>query len=816
MDLQYYERDHIAKLRQQAAECTLFLKTNGDFPLGRPGKLALFGNGAEFTVKGGTGSGDVNSRFYTTAMAGLKEAGFTITTEMWLSGYAVAKEECDAAFHNKLKEQMAEGGLGAFLSSIGIIPPEPDFRIPLASDADTAVYVLARNSGEGFDRSYREGDLLLTGTEIRDILEMVRIYPRSLLVLNTGGLVDLSPVAEKVPNILLLSQLGVVTGSILADILLGEANPSGKLAMTWAREHDYPTDGAFGHHRTNRYAEGIYVGYRYFSTARITPLFPFGFGLSYTDFRLKTTAVCAEGTEISCAVSVRNVGSYAGKEVVQLYLSKPQGRLGAPALELAAYKKTKLLAPHEEEQLNVCFDLRDMASYDAGQSAWVLEAGDYTVSAGNASHTAKPVCVLRLQEDAVVRHAAAVGGTTEFTDWRPQNVDLPRGKDLPVLPVTVRQNDSKEPSHPANAVEELAEAMTDEELALVCIGAYAKDKATAMIGNAAFSVIGAAGETTLALKDKLPRSLVMADGPAGLRLAQQYGEDENGVYALSNPFLESLLRDLIPADVAAAAGLDKKPPERNGIIKTQYCTAIPIGTAIAQSFNEDFAALCGEIVGDEMERFGVHLWLAPALNIQRDPRCGRNFEYYSEDPLLSGMMAAAITRGVQSHAGCGTTIKHFCCNNQEHNRTRNDSQVSERALREIYTKGFGICIRRAQPKAVMTSYNLLNGIHTAERRDLNTELLRNEFGFEGIVMTDWIGTERETPEGEYRVGSAPETIASGNDLCMPGSQSDLDAILAALENGTLTRNDLLLSASRIIRMICSLNDAGSRNRHSRS
>jgi beta-glucosidase len=248
-------------------------------------------------------------------------------------------------------------------------------------------------------------------------------------------------------------------------------------------------------------------------------------------------------------------------------------------------------------------------------------------------------------------------------------------------------------------------------------------------------------------------------------------------------------------------GGKKKLPEGTKV-EYQYATAIPIGTALAQSWNLALAKDCGDIVGDEMERFGVHLWLAPALNIHRSIRCGRNFEYFSEDPLISGKMAAALTQGVQVHPGCGTTIKHYCANNQETNRYGNNSQVSERALREIYLKGFGICVRDAQPKAVMTSYNLLNGTHTAERRDLSDDVLRCEFGFEGIIMTDWVvGNGIMNSKQDIHPAVKPARVAAaGGDVFMPGCKADHKNILAGLADGTLTRKQLQINATRMYRM----------------
>ncbi|HIW42386.1 MAG TPA: hypothetical protein H9743_09690 [Candidatus Mediterraneibacter vanvlietii] len=252
-------------------------------------------------------------------------------------------------------------------------------------------------------------------------------------------------------------------------------------------------------------------------------------------------------------------------------------------------------------------------------------------------------------------------------------------------------------------------SLKDEDLIRMNVGTFTpSNEAASVIGNASISMAGAAGETAKA--EGIP-AIVMADGPAGLRLSQKYFKDETGVHGFGSSMPESMVKLLTEEEAAYMDSVQPKPKEGTEILE-QYATAIPIGTAIAQSWNLKLAECCGDIVASEMERFGIHLWLAPALNIQRSIRCGRNFEYFSEDPLISGMFAAAITKGVQKHPGCGVTIKHFAANNQETNRSDNNSIVSERAMREIYLKGFEICIRMAQPKALMTSYNLLNGIHT--------------------------------------------------------------------------------------------------------
>ena len=292
----------------------------------------------------------------------------------------------------------------------------------------------------------------------------------------------------------------------------------------------------------------------------------------------------------------------------------------------------------------------------------------------------------------------------------------------------------------------------------------------------------------------------MADGPAGLRLATKYMETEDGQEGLDSDAFNSIL-DILPPEIQQLIRLKLRQNEEKAKtyrVLYHYASAIPIGTALAQAWNPAVAEACGDLVGEEMELFGANVWLAPALNIHRSPLCGRNFEYYSEDPLISGKTAAAVIRGVQKHEKCAVTIKHFACNNQETNRFGSNSVLSQRALREIYLKGFEICVKEADPKALMTSYNLLNGTHTANRRDLLAKILREEWGFEGIVMTDWGTTNDKFNLGVYGGSSPALCIKAGNDLMMAGSKEDVDGILAGLKDGTITRAELEACAGRIL------------------
>ena len=344
--------------------------------------------------------------------------------------------------------------------------------------------------------------------------------------------------------------------------------------------------------------------------------------------------------------------------------------------------------------------------------------------------------------------------------------------------------------------------LSDEELALLGIGAFdGENRLSGVIGDSALTVAGAAGETCSAFEDLGISRIVMADGPAGVRIAREYYVDEKGIHSLGSPIPEGMA-DMMPSALKKIMSM-KARPKKNVTIHEQYCTAIPIATAIAQSFNPAGAEMLGDIVGDEMERFGVDVWLAPALNIHRNVLCGRNFEYYSEDPVVSGIMAAAITRGVQQHPGRGVTIKHFAANNQETNRYASNSIISERALREIYLKGFGICIREADPMCLMTSYNLLNGEHTSESRALTTDILRGEFGFDGLVMTDWVigGDTLLSKDSAYGVPDPARVAAAGSSLFMPGRRNDYKAVLTGLKKGTVTSDQLLDNAGWIMRVL---------------
>ena len=800
-NLLVYEREHLERLRGILGECTVLLKGNGAFPLAEAGKLALYGSGARHTIKGGTGSGEVNSRFFVNVEEGLEEAGFQITTKAWLDGYEEELVKAKKQFVKDVKALAKEHHTMAVLEGMGATMPEPEYSLPLTADGDVAVYVLSRISGEGGDRKI-EGDIRMTETETRDILALSRMFPKFMLVINAGGPVDLSPVME-VPNILVLSQLGVETGSCLADLLLGKAYPSGKLTTTWVPWEKVPAIVEFGNQNDTRYREGIYVGYRYYDSVGEDVLFPFGYGKSYTTFEVAPAELLLAGEQVTVRTKVTNTGSFAGKEVVQVYVSVPAGKLDQPYQTLAGFMKTPELAPGENILVDVAFTMSSLASYDAAAAAWILEAGNYIVRVGADSRDTTVIGAVEVEAEVCVRKVKNAFGTVDFTDWKPENARtmeaLPETAtvlklDAAVIETEVIDYDVEDPIDP------IVRGFSDDELCLMNVGSFDPKKgALSVIGDASKSVAGAAGETTDQLKFKGVPVLVMADGPAGLRLSQKYAMDEKGVHSIGETIPATIADWLSPPEKFIMSLLSPKP-KKNAEIRYQYATAIPVGTAIAQSFNPDVAVLCGDVVGEEMVHFDVHLWLAPALNIHRSIRCGRNYEYYSEDPLVSGVMAAGITKGVQAHPGCGTTIKHFCANNQELNRYMSNSIVSERALREIYLRGFEIAVKTSQPHALMTSYNLLNGVHTSERRDLTTDVLRREWGYLGIVMTDWVVNAMPSKGNTHRMALAGPTAAAGGDLYMPGTKKDVENVRKLLSEGGITRKQLQQNATRVYRM----------------
>jgi len=802
MRLLDYEGAHREFIRKSLGECTVLLRSNGDFPLGSPCKVALFGNGARHTVKGGTGSGEVNSRGFVSIEDGLKANGFEITTEEWLSSYDEIYKSAKKDFIKKIKREARRRLTLAPLYGMGKVMPEPEYTLPLDYPGDVAVFVLSRISGEGSDREAVKGDILLTDTEKDAILYLNGSYKKFILVLNVGGVIDLSPLGD-VKNILLLSQLGDETGNGLAEILTGKQYPSGKLTDTWAAYGDYPPMADFGDLDDTRYREGILVGYRYFSTADSTPVFPFGHGLSYTKFDIEFKELTQNEEGFTLTAKASNIGKRCGKEVIQIYVSKPQSSLPKPSCELCGFAKTEELTAGESRELDISFTYRDISSYDSEKRAYVLEQGEYIIYLGSSVADKKPVAVIEMPEDVSLLTVNNLCGRADFTDYAPivchteQTGHLTRVRvDSSLIEPRIQSYEMSE------HVSDFVRTLDDTELAYLNVGRFSsRGGIISVIGNASKSVAGAAGETAAHLKNRGIAPIVMADGPSGVRVSPRFYRDGKGVHPIGQGGIPESIGEYLPKALRGILNslVGKNTLPRGANEENHYATAMPIPTAVAQSWNVNLAYKCGAMVGDEMKRFGVHLWLAPALNIHRTIRCGRNFEYYSEDPLISGKIAAAVSRGVRSAEGCGVTLKHYAANNRETNRYGNNSIVSERAMREIYLRAFEIAVKEGKPYAVMTSYNLLNGTHTAEHSGICRDILRCEWGFDGLIMTDWvvcgsIMARRSDKHPKVR----PYLVAkAGGDLFMPGCSGDVKSILRGLEKGELSREQLQKNATRV-------------------
>lgn len=682
-------------------------------------------------------------------------------------------------------------------------------------EADVVIYVISRISGEGKDRRKVKGDYYLSEREEEDLRYLAEMNKLVILILNAGGPVELTDILEQTDNIkgiLNISQLGQEGGDALADVLLGKEVPGGKLTTTWARRYeDYPVSEEYGYLNGNlekeKYKEGIYVGYRYFDSFDKKVMFPFGFGLSYTMFEMKCCSINMEESKIRAEVQVTNTGNeYAGKEVVQIYVTLPQTELEKEYKRLAGFAKTRLLKPGETQTLTVEIPQKQLASFNEETHTWIVEKGKYGILVGNSSDKLKLEAVLVVSDDTVLEQMDKICPLQEELEQihltkelkeksvqRQEKLITAQVPEYYFKPAMIPAKSENAGKNQENLTEEekrfvsVLEGRSAEELIPLLYGKISENIST--LGAAGIRVPGSAGETSGALEEDGIPSLVMADGPAGIRLRQWYEVDKETDSIYEMGVLGSLENGILEPGVH----------HENADTYYQYCTAFPVGTALAQTWDTDLMTEFGKAIAEEMEEFHVNLWLAPGMNIHRNPLCGRNYEYYSEDPYLSGMLAAAVTRGVQSKSGCGVTIKHFACNNQEDNRMGVDSCVSERALREIYLRGFEIAVKEGNPVSIMTSYNLINGIHAANSKDLCMTVARKEWGFDGAIMSDWNTT---VPEN----GSVPwKCVAAGNDIIMPGNPDDDKNIRQAYKEGKLTEEEIRNCAGHLAVMICRLN-----------
>ena len=832
-----------AQLSKEAAEEGMVLLENENqaLPLAQGSKAAIFGTGSYATIKGGTGSGDVYNR-YTISVYDALTSTYNISNMAWWGEYLKTFEEKKAQAAEEKKDndyvkytQGRFGGADSFLA-IDQALTQSDMDKAKAGGVTTAFYTVSRVSGEGADRTIGKGDYELSEVEYNNIKLIAKNFDKCVVLLNVGGVVDTKFFSEieGVDGLVLMSQAGMEGGNALADILTGKTTPSGKLTDTWAKNYsDYPAATTIGDNdgdnKQEDYKEGIYVGYRYFDTFNITPAYEFGYGKSYTSFDVEPLTVAADENNVSVTVNVTNTGdTYSGKEVVEVYFSAPDGSIEKPYQELAGFAKTDNLAPGESQKLIVTYKTTEMSSYDEAKAAYVMEDGDYIVRVGDSSRNTKVAGVLTLDKDVVTeqlsnqltldknwKDLSKTGKTPYSYKDEAAQIKAAARIALPSAKIKTENNASKIDEKkvttyltadaakdykaaenevvetvdavPANtklidvydgkvSMESFVASLDDTQLANLANGISGASTSGDTWGADANSVTGAAGETSQLYFNSLGiPNTVEADGPAGIRVtAETTDKDGNAVY--------------------------------------NYCTAFPIGTLLAQTWNTDLVNRVGKAIGEEMVEIGVTLWLAPGMNIHRDPLCGRNFEYYSEDPALTGYVGSAITAGVQSNKGVGVTIKHYITNNQETNRSAVNTSVSERTLREIYLKGFEMVVKSAQPMAIMSSYNKVNGTYACENFDLLTSVPRGEWGFDGMVMTDW---------GAGNRAGVDTMMHAGNDLVMPGRTQD--RMIAALQGNpvgttadpnldkTLVRGDIQKCVSRVLTMIMRSSQFGKMN-----
>ena len=789
---------------QAACEAMVLLKNDGALPF-KTKKVALYGPGASMTIKGGTGSGEVNERHSVTILEGLENRGFTVTTKQWIADFEQGYKEAEAAYKIEKKKRLnllkpnsiMEMLFDNFRAPVGRPITDADVT---SSDTDSCIYVLSRQAGEGGDRKAEKGDLYLTDEEAAAIRFCAEKYEHFLLVINCGSSIDMA-FADEIPGInaiLYLCQLGTEGGHAFADVISGAVSPSGKLSDTWAKNYeDIPFAREYsylnGNLETEFYKEGIYVGYRYFDSFGVEPAYPFGFGLSYTDFQIRSAGVSMEQGMVMVSADVTNIGQVcSGREVVQLYVSAPEGHIHKEYQSLADFTKTASLAPSGHQTVQLCFDLRNLASYREFDACFVLEKGEYILRLGNSSRNTKVIGVLLLEEEIIVSRHQNICGAMRGEDMeeltaparKPESLD----EGLPYILVdpadfkTVEYTYEEPPRHYDPKVQKFLDSLSVKDMAEIVVG-------IGMFGGETrFTMPGSVGNTTSKFWDKGLANVALCDGPAGLRVQKRSTVDKKGKVKPVD-----MAMSIFESFPDAVKKLMVGNPDKEQVLY-QYTTAFPVANALAQTWNQELMHRVGNAIYSEMKEYGCTWWLAPAVNIHRNPLCGRNFEYFSEDPHLAGAMAAAITRGVQQEEGYYVTVKHFACNNQEDNRNWVSSNLSERALREIYLRAFELTVREGGAKGIMTSYNKINHVYAPNSYDLCTKVLRNEWGFDGVVMTDWFST------GGNKADTAL-CMKAGNDLIMPGGGSYKAEILKGLKKGVISEADLRRCCANVVRAI---------------
>ena len=780
-------------VRKAAAEGMVLLKNeNHMLPVTENDRVALFGRCQINYYKSGTGSGGAVNTAYTTNLVDSFREYKNITLN----------EELLQVYKAWIEENPFDNAGGAWASEPWFqkeMPVSLELAKKARETSNKALVVIGRTAGEDKDYEAVEGSYFLTQEEKKLLETVAEVFEDTAVILNVSNIIDMSWLEslehkDHIRSVLYTWQGGVEAGRASADVLTGAVTPSGKLPDTIAYDiKDYPSTENFGNKEKNFYKEDIYVGYRYFETfAPEKVQFPFGFGLSYTDFSVKVQQAKIQGTgkdaRMILQVSVANIGTqYSGKEVVQVYYEAPQGKLGKPVRELGCFAKTELLAPGQEQILQLELPVNSMASYDDSgvtghKSCYVLEAGCYKFYVGTDVRNAQKINLEKTEDfelpECVVTEELqeALAPTEYFERIRPgekgeQGVYTLLREEVPLqtislekriqenLPETMEITGNKgisfqDVKNKKVDLEQFVAQLTKEELAMIVRG---EGMCSPLVTPGTASAFGGTAPSLYGYG--IPVACT-ADGPSGIRM-------DSGLKA----------------------------------------TQMPIGTMLAASWNLPMVEELYEWEGRELQRNEIDTLLGPGINLHRNPLNGRNFEYFSEDPYLTGKCGAAVVKGIKT-SGADATVKHFACNNQELARNMADSIVSERAVREMYLKGFEMTVKEGHACSIMTSYNPLNGHWSASNYDLCTTILRGEWGYTGIVMTDWWAKMNDPVKGgEARMNNTAAMVRAQNDLYMVvpngGSQENEyeDNTLEALENGTLTIGELQRCAINICRFI---------------
>jgi beta-glucosidase len=736
-------------LRKVAAQGAVLLENDGTLPFASGTKLSLFGTtSSEWFYVGYGSGGDVNAPYQ-----------ISLTDAVRSSDVLELNENLAGQYENWLKENPIDIGIwGRWILNNPEMPIDESIVNSAAQESDAAVITIGRSSGEDRDAEYKNGSYFLSDDEINILNLVTKKFDKVVVLLNVGSIMDMSWVkhyGDKISAIMYVWQGGMESGNAVCDLLSGEVNPCGKLTDTIAKHYnDYTSTLNFGGKKSNEYEEDIYVGYRYFETfEKDCVLYPFGYGLSYTSFDINNAKTSATDSGFEITADVTNTGNLNGAQVVQLYLEKPCGKLGNPKMSLVGFAKTKELVPNETEHIKINIELEQLASYDDcgstnHSSSYVIEKGEYKLYLGDSVRNNKNIFTYYQEETEVYKELRQAAAPHEdFYVFHAEEIDgevVLRQKrvakqkyDLGVRITNYKPEDIAQTGNLGYKLQDVKDGKITMqqfvaqlglgELEAITRGDYTMQSPLGTEGNA-----GTFGGVLQSLRDKGVPVVTTSDGPSGIRLKAS-------------------------------------------------CSLLPIGTLLACSFNTELVEELYTAVAKEMKEKGADVLLAPGMNIHRNPLCGRNFEYFSEDPFVTGKMAAACVKGIQSQGGSACP-KHFACNNQEFRRTSCDSRLSERALREIYLKGFEICIKEAQPKNIMTSYNKINGVWGHYNYDLCTTILRGEWGYKGNVMTDWWIRKSKSPEFPNLRDQAYRVRAQV-DLFMPGG----DRITNHKPDGTLLK-----------------------------